>query len=154
MCELVGENVRALSVAMSGKKRRAESVEAASSAVKKRAVTAKIVEKWKTDHDRELDTLTWLTYKMADRNHVDSMSCSVCTCFRAKIQGMRNFSQAFIEGTQNLRASSFKDQAASEMHKRLWMLLKKEQSTDVCQYALIDMYMYKIHQVLEKTLLL
>ena len=154
MCELVGENVRALSVAMSGKKRRAESVEAASSAVKKRAVTAKIVEKWKTDHDRELDTLTWLTYKMADCNHVDSMSCSVCTCFRAKIQGMRNFSQAFIEGTQNLRASSFKDQAASEMHKRLWMLLKKEQSTDVCQYALIDMYMYKIHQVLEKTLLL
>ena len=58
MCELVGENVRALSVAMSGKKRRAKSVEAASSAVKKRAVTAKIVEKWKTDHDRELDTLT------------------------------------------------------------------------------------------------
>jgi len=53
MCELVGENVRALSVAMSGKKKRAESVEAASSVVKKRAVTAKIVEKWKTDHDRE-----------------------------------------------------------------------------------------------------
>lgn len=102
MCELVGENVRALSVAMSGTKRRADSVEAASSAVKKRAVTAKTVEKWKTDHDRELDTLTWLTYKVADRNHVDSMSCSVCTCFRAKIQGMRNFSQAFIEGTQNL----------------------------------------------------
>jgi len=63
---------------------------------------------------------------------------------------MRNFSQAFIEGTQNLRASSFKDQVASEMHKRLWMLLKKEQSTDVCQCAPIDMYMYKIHQVLEK----
>jgi len=34
------------------------------------------------------------------------------------------------------------------------MLLKKEQSTDVCQYVPIDMYMYKIHQVLEKTLLL
>ena len=107
MCELVGENVRALPAAMSGMKRRAESVEAASSVVKKRAVMAKTVEKWKTDHDRELDTLTWLTYKMADRNHVDSMSCSVCTCFRAKIQGIRNFSPAFIEGTQNLRVSSF-----------------------------------------------
>jgi len=45
--------------------------------MKKRAVTAKTFEKWKTDHDRELDTLTWLTYKMADRNHMDSMSCSV-----------------------------------------------------------------------------
>ena len=52
MCELVGENVRALSVAMSGMKRRAESGEAASSAVKKRAVMAKTVKKWKTDHDR------------------------------------------------------------------------------------------------------
>ena len=92
---------------------------------------------------------------MADRNHVDSMSCSVCTCFRAKIQGMRNFSRAFIEGTQNLQASSFKDQAASEMHKRLLKCMYKihqvlektlqEQSTDVCQYAPIDMYMYKIH---------
>ena len=102
MCELVGENVRALPAAMSGTKRWVESVEDASSVVKKRAVTAKTVEKWKTDHDRELDTLTWLTYKMADRNHVDSMSCSVCTRLRAKIQGMRNFSPAFIEGTQNL----------------------------------------------------
>jgi len=57
MCELVGENVCALPAAMSGTKRQAESVEAASSAVKKRAVTAKIVKKLKTDHDRELDTL-------------------------------------------------------------------------------------------------
>ena len=38
MCELVGENVCALSAAVSGMKRRAESVEAASSAVKKRAM--------------------------------------------------------------------------------------------------------------------
>jgi len=52
MCELVGENVHVLSAAMSGMKRRAESGEAASSAVKKRAVMAKTVEKWKTDHDR------------------------------------------------------------------------------------------------------
>jgi len=59
MCELAGENVRALSAAMSGTMRRAETVEAVSSAVKKRAVMAKTVEKWKTDHDRELDTLTW-----------------------------------------------------------------------------------------------
>ena len=56
MCELVGENVRALSVAMSGKKRRAESVEAASSAVKKRAVTAKIVE-----NGRQTTTESWIS---------------------------------------------------------------------------------------------
>ena len=77
---------------------------------------AKTVEKWKTNHDRELDTLTWLTYKMADRNHVDSMSCSVCTCFRAKIQGMRNFSPAFIEGTQNLKKSGLSHQTKYVMH--------------------------------------
>jgi len=64
-------------------------------------------------------------YKMADCNHANSMSCSACTRFRAKIQGMRNFSPAFIEGMQNLQASSFKDHASSEMHKRSWMLLKR-----------------------------
>ena len=52
MCELVRVNVCVLSAAMSGTNRQAESVEAASSVVKKRAVMAKTVEKWKTDHDR------------------------------------------------------------------------------------------------------
>jgi len=54
MCELVGENVRALSVAMSGKKTGCQSCEQRG---EKEGRTAKIVKKLKTDHDRELDTL-------------------------------------------------------------------------------------------------
>ena len=50
---------------------------------------------------------------------------------------MCNYNPAFIEGFKNLRASSFKDHAASEMHMRAMLLLKKEQSSDVRECASI-----------------
>ncbi len=72
---------------------------------------------------------------MADRDHVDALTCSVCSRFKDKIHGMRNFSPAFIEGSRNLRASNFKDHTATDMHKQSMLLLKKEQLSDICQYA-------------------
>ena len=41
---------------------------------------------------------------------------------------MRNFCSTFIEGTPNLRTTSFKDHAKSEMHERAMMLFKKKQA--------------------------
>ena len=38
--------------------------------LKKRAIAAKMVEKWKKEYDKELDTATWLRYEMEDRDHV------------------------------------------------------------------------------------
>ena len=52
-----------------------------------------------------------------------------------KIHSCRNFNPAFIEGSQNLRASSFKDHAATDMHKRAMILFHKSRSTDVAEYA-------------------
>ena len=48
---------------------------------------------------------------------------------------MRNYSPAFIDGTTNLRTSSFKDHAATEMHARAMTLLKRERGVDVRDYA-------------------
>ena len=47
---------------------------------KKRATTAKTVDKRKKEHDREQDTATWLRYEMTDRDHVLNLSCCICMC--------------------------------------------------------------------------
>ena len=93
---------------------------------KKRAIAAKMVGKWKKENDKELDTATWLCYKMEDRDHVLSLNCCVCTQFRQKLECMRNYNKAYVVGSKNLRASSFKDLASSEMHSHAMLLLKKQ----------------------------
>ena len=77
---------------------------------------AKSIDKWITEYDKELNTSTWLKYTVVDCLHVDSLMCSVCTRFKSKLQGMRNYNPAFIEGSKNPRTSSFKDHATSTMH--------------------------------------
>ena len=104
---------------------------------KRRLVTASTVEKWKLDNDKTLNTATWLTYQTAhqSRDRVKTITCSVCTRFNGQLRGMRNYSPAFIDGTTNLRTSSFKDHAATEMHARAMTLLKRERGVDVRDYA-------------------
>ena len=70
-----------------------------------------------------------------DCDHVASLKCSVCIRFQEKIYSCRNFNPAFIEGLQNLRASSFKDHAVTDMHKRAMVLFHKSRSADVTDYA-------------------
>ena len=121
-----------------GRKRLSGSDRAAESSLplaKKRAITTKTVEKWQKEHDKELNMATWLRYETIDRDHVLCLSCCVCKQFEEKLTSMRNYNPAYIVGSKNLRASSFKDHASSEMHSRTMLLLKKAQSTDVCEYA-------------------
>lgn len=54
--------------------------------------------------------------------------CTVCIEFEASLIGMRNFRRTFIDRSPNLRASSFKDHAKSEMHARAMVLFKKKQA--------------------------
>ncbi len=102
---------------------------------KRRAVTTKTVDKWIVEHDRTLNTSTWLEYDQADRYHVASLRCKVCVLFEDKLTGFRNFNRAFIDGSTNLRTSSFVDHGKSDMHNRAMLLLKKGVSKDVCEYA-------------------
>ena len=59
----------------------------------------------------------------------------MCVLFEDKLKGMRNFHRAYIEGSTNLRTSSFIDHAKTDMHQRAMLLLKKGASTDVREYA-------------------
>jgi len=100
-----------------------------STASKKRGVSVATVEKWIQDYDRDLNTVTWLQYDEGiDRFHASKLRCRVCKRFADKISSSRDFNLAFIEGSANLRTSSFRDHAGSDMHKRAMMLLRREQS--------------------------
>ena len=123
---------------MSGRKRPAVVASLPSSSPaqpKKRKVTISTVEKRKKESDKAINTTVWLACEKRDRNHVVSLKCSVCIQFADKIHSCRNFNPAFIEGSQNLRASSFKDHAATDMHKRAIILFHKSRSSDVAEYA-------------------
>ena len=113
---------------------------------KRRTVSIATVDKWILDHDKALNTKTWLQYEKTDRSHVAKLKCIICKRFVDKVQSSRNFSPAFVDGSTNLRTSSFMDHAKSDMHKRAMLLLKKEQSTDVRDYAPIARSIYRMDQ--------
>ena len=123
---------------MSGRKRPAVVASLPSSSPaqpKKRMVTISTVEKWKKESDKAINTTVWLAYEKLDCDRVASLKCSVCIQFADKIHSCRNFNPAFIEGSQNLRASSFKDHAATDMHQHAMILFHKSRSSDVAEYA-------------------
>ena len=62
------------------------------------------------------------------------MKCCVCAEFNEKFQGMHS--------SKNLQASSYKDHAATDMHKRAMLLFKKQSSTDVTENAPIAKALY------------
>jgi len=74
------------------------------------------VEKWITYNDKALSTFTWLKYNKADHECVATLKCSVCIEFQDKLCSMHNYSNAFISGLKNLRASSLRTKSASDMH--------------------------------------
>ena len=121
-------------------------------ASKRRMLLAKSVDKWIAEYDKELNTSTWLKYTVVDRLHVDSLTCSVCIRFKSKLEGMRNYNPAFIEGSKNLRTSSFKDHAASSMHVRAMSMLKRQRGEDVTEYAPIAKTLLSIDESSQVTL--
>ena len=67
-----------------------------SPASKGRMLLAKSVNKWIAEHDKELNTSTWVTYTVVDRLHMDVSTCSVCTRLKNKLEGIRNYKPAYM----------------------------------------------------------
>ena len=78
---------------------------------KKRSVTIKTVEKWIAENDKALATALWLTFDKAGQQCVAALKCSVCRKYEERLYSCRHFNRAFIDGSSNLRCSSFKDHA-------------------------------------------
>ena len=104
-------------------------------AAKRRVVLSRTVDKWITENDRSMNTSTWLTYERLNRECVCCLKCGVCIRFRDKLGTCRNYSSAFIDGSQNLRSSAFKDHAKSDMHQRAMLLLRKASAVAVTDYS-------------------
>ena len=102
---------------------------------KKRAVLRWTVEKWITENDRGMNTGTSLKFEMADRDHVAVLKCAVCSQFKCKLEYMRNYRSASINGTSNVCTSMFKEHASTDMHCRAMILFKKEWVANPCDYV-------------------
>ena len=83
-------------------------------------MSVKTVEKWINEYEKQLSTTTWLEYECidGDRYHVARLKCSVCTKFKNQLEGMRNYNAVFIDGSSNVKTSSFRDHAMTDMHKK------------------------------------
>ena len=70
---------------------------------KKRKLIYATFSKWKVDMDKECQTVTWLncdTEVQAGKRFVTKLRCSVCTKFKMKLKGQRNFSKRWITGDE------------------------------------------------------
>ena len=76
-----------------------------------------------------------------DRNLVTLLWCSVCRNYQDKICSMKNYSSAWVTGTENQRTSNMLDHVACDQHKvamsHLRTVQAKESSEPVTSYALI-----------------
>ena len=80
---------------------------------KRGSINKRTADKWLAEYDKELNTSVWLRYELADRDHVVALKCAVCTQFRTGLESMRS---AFIDGMTNVRTSTFKKHATTDMH--------------------------------------
>jgi len=84
----------------------------------KRQVGVSTFEKWQREFEREYQSLLWLWCDKdeANRSLVATLYCEVCRQFKDCIQGMRNFSPAWLTGSTNHRTSNILDHAKSKQH--------------------------------------
>ena len=105
--------------------------EASTSEAKKRKVTYATYQKWKSELDRDCQTVSWLDCEskvVAGKRIVSKLRCSMCAKLKAKIGSRRNFSDRWIVGANSVRTSNIRDHARADQHTHAMNLLKKEQA--------------------------
>ena len=96
----------------------------------KRQVSIVTFERWKSQFDREHQSLLWLCCEKdpSDRTIVSTLFCQVCRQYESKIEGMRNYSAAWVNGSANHKTSNIVDHAKSEQHSAAMAHLRKTQA--------------------------
>lgn len=119
--------------------------------MQRRKVSHSTYEKWRRDLDRECKTLSWLDCVTSIENGnkvVEKLKCTVCTRFKDKIMGRRNFSNKWIVGAESVRTSNLRDHARNDQHAHAMMLLNKErcqaQGLNLSSYAPIAKALHKL----------
>jgi len=68
--------------------------------------------KWMRDNDQSLNTLSWLDFEM-DGDRVSLLRFKICCKYKERLESMRNFRLAYIEGSSSVKTSSLKEHAES-----------------------------------------
>ena len=102
---------------------------------KKRKVTFNTFKKWKTEMDKECQTLTWLdcdSELVGTNRIVKKLRCVVCTKYKERIWSRQNYSDRWLVGAESVRNRNIRDHAVSDQHIHAMNLLKGNTS---CSYA-------------------
>ena len=86
---------------------------------------------WLTQYDREYQTVTWLDCETSvddGAKLVTQLKCRVCTKFKERIAGRKNYSEKWITGANSVRTTNLVDHAKSEQHAHAMNLLRKERA--------------------------
>ena len=96
----------------------------------KRQVAVSMFERWQRNYDRDHQTLSWLRCDTdkADRNLMALLWCLACRDYQDKICSMKNYSSAWITGTENQRTSNVLDHVACDQHKAAMSHLRTAQA--------------------------
>lgn len=99
-----------------------EKTKSASTAKKKRSLKASTVDKWKTIDLATDNAELWLDCTVDRDGLVQSLRCKLCSKFVDDLKCMRDFSDAWISGSRNLKLSNPRDHATTKCHRKAFQL--------------------------------
>ena len=84
----------------------------------KRLLAVSTFEKWQRNYNKNHQSLMWLKCDVdtPNKDYIAVLWCSICREYKSKICSMKNYSQAWITGSGNHRASNLLDHARSDQH--------------------------------------
>ena len=104
-----------------------------SSAEKKSRVKYETYKKWVVEYDVDCQTMTWLdceTENEAGVKVVTSLKCRMCSKYRDKIIGRKNFSAKWITGADSVKTTNVHDHAKSDQHGHAMNLHRRDLARD------------------------
>lgn len=116
---------------MSGKQKRRTQGEGEISAKRsRRQVSKETFNKWKKLYELKYQTATWLrcTTDSQDKSLVSTLWCETCRKYEKRIDSLKNFSRAWIDGSTNHKTSNIMDHASSDQHKMAMMRLCEDRA--------------------------
>ena len=95
---------------------------------KRHQVSASTIEKWQREFNRDYQSLLWLhcDKDVANWSLLATLYCEVCRRFEDRVQGMRNFSSAWLTGSTNHKTSNVLDHTKSKQHTTFMACFQEE----------------------------
>ena len=101
----------------------------------KRQVSRDTFMKWQRSYEVEYQSLTWLRADIEADNQVKNVWCFVCRKYESKLCSLKNYSNAWVAGSANLKASNVTDHAKSEQHKAAMGYWCRAQNEPITSYS-------------------